>query len=119
MKSIFRALALSLVCTLLLACATTNPQNDLTRIDVGSDNLVWIDVRSDEEYQEQHFEGAINIEYTEILEGVANLDKDTEILLYCGSGRRAGIALEALQAQGFTNVTNRGGLVDVLEQQTN
>ena len=117
MKSIFRILALSLACTFLFACATTNQQSELAQIDVGSDNLVWIDVRSDEEYQEQHLEGAINIAHTQILEGVANLDKDTEILLYCGSGRRAGIALEALEAQGFTNVTNRGGLADVLEQE--
>lgn len=119
MKSLFRTLALCLACTLLLACATTNQQDNLVSGNLVSGDAVWIDVRSDEEYQEQHLEGAINIEYTEILEGVASLDKDTEILLYCGSGRRAGLALEALEAQGFTNVTNHGGLADVLEQQAN
>ena len=79
-------------------------------------DLVWIDVRSEAEYEEEHLEGALNIEYSEILEGIAlaALDKDTEILLYCGSGRRAGIALEALEAAGFSNVVNRGGLDDVL-----
>lgn len=109
MKSIQQIICILAISFLTVGCASWYKQND----------LVWIDVRSDEEYQEQHLEGAINIEYTEILEGVANLDKDTEILLYCGSGRRAGIALEALEAQGFTNVTNHGGLADVLEQQAN
>lgn len=109
MRSAFRTIAIGIACLLLLACATTGRES----------NLVWIDVRNAQEYQEQHLEGAINIEYTDILEGVAGLDKDTEILLYCGSGRRAGIALESLQAQGFTNVTNRGGLADVLEQEAN
>ena len=111
MKSIYRILVLALLCNFVLACATTNNQR----------NAVWIDVRSDAEYQEQHLEGAINIEFTEILAGVsqAGLAKDTEILLYCGSGRRAGIALEELEAAGFTNVTNRGGLTEVLEQEAN
>ena len=91
---------------LLSGCAALNQEPE----------VVWIDVRSEAEYEEEHLEGALNIEYTEILEGtaLAGLDKDAEILLYCGSGRRAGIALEALEAAGFSNVVNRGGLDDVL-----
>lgn len=77
---------------------------------------VWIDVRSAEEYAEQHHSEAINIEFTEIVAGVteAGIAKDAEILLYCGSGRRAGIAQQALQEAGYSNVVNRGGLADVL-----
>ena len=77
---------------------------------------VWIDVRSAEEYNLEHREGAINIEFTEIVAGVreAGFDQDAEILLYCGSGRRAGIALEVLEDAGYSNVTNRGGIADVL-----
>lgn len=78
---------------------------------------VWIDVRSAEEFDQQSYSEAINIEFTEILQGVAEagISKDAQILLYCGSGRRAGIAMEELLNAGFTNVVNRGGLVDVLE----
>ena len=39
-------------------------------------------------------------------------DKDAPIYLYCRSGRRSGIALEALQQAGFTNVLNLGGFED-------
>jgi phage shock protein E len=105
--------ALTLLSLLFLGCASTQPSQPLNQARTA--DQVWIDVRTAEEYQEQHLEGAINIEFTEILSGVTNLDKDAEIHLYCGSGRRAGIALEALESAGFTNVTNRGGLSDVLE----
>ena len=108
MKFIYRLFTVFILGHLLFGCAT-----------ISDPCTVWIDVRSDEEYQEQHIEGAINIEYTEILEGVAALDKDTEILLYCGSGRRAGIALEALEAEGFTNLTNMGGISEILGEGAN
>jgi phage shock protein E len=37
-------------------------------------------------------------------------DKDAQIYLYCRSGRRSGIALEALQEAGYRNAVNIGGL---------
>ncbi len=111
MKNLFRFTQLMMPCFLLTACASSPaPQDQL-----------WIDVRSADEYRQQHLSEAVNIEYTSILEGVdrAGIDKDASILLYCGSGRRAGIALDALEAAGFTNVTNRGGLSDLLDQGLN
>jgi len=71
---------------------------------------VWIDVRSAEEYESGHLQQAINIPYEEIGTEVAALElpKDQPIYLYCRSGRRAGIALETLQAEGYTNVSNVG-----------
>lgn len=111
MKAIRQISLLNLLSLLLLACATTNPAPE----------SVWIDVRSKDEYQENRLSDAINIEYSEILAGIeqAGIAKDTEILLYCGSGRRAGIAQQALESAGFTNVINRGGLEDLLEQGLN
>jgi|MEHZ01.4.fsa_nt_MEHZ011248576.1_4 phage shock protein E len=81
-------------------------------------NEVWIDVRTPEEFQEQHVSEALNIEFRDILAGIteAGIDKDAEILLYCGSGRRAGVAQGTLERAGFTNVTNVGGLEDALSR---
>ena len=78
---------------------------------VADDSTLVIDVRSAEEYAEKHIEGAINIPETEIAEEIENYttDKSTPILLYCRSGRRAGIALEILTEMGYTNVQNIGG----------
>jgi phage shock protein E len=77
-------------------------------------DVVWIDVRTAEEYQEGHLAGATFIPHDEIEKGVAqlNLARDTPIYLYCRSGNRAGVVKETLQAAHYTNVTNIGGLDD-------
>ncbi len=68
-----------------------------------------IDVREPHEYAGSHVAGAINIPLNEIARGSAKLDEvelDTEIVLYCRSGGRSGMALAALKEQGYTNLTN-------------
>ena len=86
----------------------------LISISVWADSAVWVDVRSAGEFAGGHVDGAHNISHTQIATDIAGLklDKDAEILLYCRSGRRAGFALEQLQAQGYTNVKNIGGFSD-------
>jgi phage shock protein E len=77
-------------------------------------DAVWIDVRSAEEYAGGHIKDASNMSHEAILAGVSaqGLAKDTPIYLYCGSGYRAGVAKDALEAQHYTNVINVGGLGD-------
>jgi phage shock protein E len=77
-------------------------------------NAVWIDVRSPSEYAGGHLEGAKSIPYDGIEAGVAHLKlaKDTPIYLYCAVGGRAGIAKKSLEAQGYSQVINVGGLED-------
>ncbi len=79
---------------------------------------VWIDVRSSEEYAQDHIDGDIRISHEEIVPGVVKLfpDKNTEIHFYCRSGRRAGIAMSKLEAAGYTNVSNAGGINDAREE---
>ena len=71
-----------------------------------------IDVRTAQEYASEHASGAVNIEYQQILDSVVALGvkKSDELLLYCRSGRRAGVAQEALRQQGYQQVTNLGSL---------
>lgn len=75
---------------------------------------IWIDVRSAGEYQSGHVSQAVNIPHTEIAMRIEEVtrDKDAEILVYCRSGRRSGIARETLLNLGYTNVVNLGGLED-------
>ena len=42
----------------------------------------------------------------------AALQKDAEIYLVCGAGGQAALAGQTLQAMGFTNVVNIGGIGD-------
>lgn len=74
----------------------------------------WIDVRSAEEFAAEHVSPAVNIPHTEIAARIAEVttDKDALIYLYCRSGRRSGLAKDALEQAGYTNVVNLGGLQD-------
>ena len=76
---------------------------------------VWIDVRTVEEYSENHIDGDLNIPLAtiDVKTFAASYGKGDEINLYCRSGNRAGQAKEILEAAGFTNVNNMGGIDDV------
>lgn len=70
-----------------------------------------IDVRSASEYEAGHLENAINIPHTLIKEEISMHVKelDATVLLYCRSGRRSGLAQDALSEMGYQNVVNGGG----------
>lgn len=73
-----------------------------------------LDVRASGEYAAGHVEGAVNIPHDQIESRLSEITggKDKEIVLYCKSGRRAGIALETLAKNGYTQVYNAGGYSD-------
>lgn len=75
---------------------------------------VWIDVRSSEEYDAGHVAEAVNVPYTEIGVRIGEVteNKDALIYVYCRSGRRAGIALETLNEEGYMNVVNLESLAN-------
>ena len=78
------------------------------------DGYVILDVRTQEEFDEAHIDGAILIPDYEIAdkaEGVLK-DKDQLILVYCRSGRRSKLAAEALVKLGYTNVKEFGGIIN-------
>lgn len=76
---------------------------------------VWIDVRTIEEYTQDHVEGDANIPLAELDPAslAERFPEATEFMLYCRSGNRAGQAKDLLEAAGFTNVVNAGGIEDV------
>lgn len=76
--------------------------------------VVILDVRTKEEYEEAHIPGAILIPNEEIgkepLEQLADLDK--EILVYCRSGNRSAQAAKKMIEAGYTKVYDFGGITD-------
>lgn len=70
-----------------------------------------LDVRTPEEYAAGHVPNAINIPHDEIEAHLAELEgrKSGPVVVYCKSGRRAGIAAEALAKAGFTNLLHLTG----------
>ncbi|MFA6463992.1 MAG: rhodanese-like domain-containing protein [Candidatus Paceibacterota bacterium] len=76
-----------------------------------------IDVRTKEEFDEEHLIDAVNLDVSEIANGkLPDLPKDAPILLYCASGGRSAFAKQALERAGFTNITNGGGLEGLKSQ---
>lgn len=76
-----------------------------------SRGALLVDVRSPEEFDTGHIEGAINIPVGELPQRLTELgDKDEPIVLYCRSGARSARALSLLQRQGFTAVSNLGAM---------
>lgn len=78
------------------------------------DDVVVVDVRTQEEYEEKHIEGALLIPNETIGEEMPGQlpDKDAEILIYCRSGNRSQQAAEKLIAMGYTKVFDFGGIND-------
>ena len=67
-------------------------------------SLLVIDVRSAEEYAAGHVPGAVNIPHDQVPSRLAEIPKDKEVVLYCRSGRRSGLAAETLEANGYKDL---------------
>lgn len=70
---------------------------------------IIVDVREKFEYKSGHVRGALNIPPNQLMAGapqLADVPKDTPIILYCRSGARSNVAMNILRTQGFTNLTN-------------
>jgi rhodanese-related sulfurtransferase len=105
-----------LAATLALAAAaadpaTIGPDALHDRIAWADRTLVVLDVRTPEEFAAGHVPGAINIPHTELAARVAELDdaRDSDIVVYCRTGRRAEEALGVLGKSGFTRLLHLQG----------
>lgn len=78
------------------------------------EGYIVLDVRTQEEYDEGHIPGAIQISHDEIEEKAEGMlpDKDQLLLVYCRSGRRSKLAAGALVELGYTNIKEFGGIID-------
>ena len=79
---------------------------------VADRSVQLVDVRTPDEYAEQHIPGAINIDVYEddfIDQCKARLDKDRPVAVYCRSGKRSANAAGLLRKAGFKPVLNLDG----------
>ena len=74
-------------------------------------DAVLLDVRTPQEYREGHIPGSQNVPLQQLdkVEEVTE-NKDTVLYVYCRSGARSRQAVSLLQAMGYTNVHNIGGI---------
>lgn len=98
-----------LIATLLISSCTDSTEE------------IWIDVRTQEEWDAGHLEEAVHIPHEQIAARISEItsNKGAAIHLYCRSGGRAGRAKSALEAIGFTNVINDRGYEDIQKSRQN
>lgn len=70
-----------------------------------------LDVRTPEEYREGHLEDAQLVPHEQVARRLDEIPKDEPVVVYCASGRRAGIAADELRERGYT-AYNMGGIDD-------
>lgn len=78
-----------------------------------SNNIILLDVRTENEFHEGHIKGAINYNYLEesFKQKTALLDKSKTYYVYCFSGGRSSQAITDMQSMGFSNVFDvKGGI---------
>ena len=103
-------------------------QDDLTSYEISpgevvekiknKEDVVLLDVRTIEEYEEGHLQGAVLVPVQELSSqtlaeaGLWESAKDKEIIIYCRSGARSQTAFNIMKSLGYTNIKSvAGGLV--------
>lgn len=70
-----------------------------------------IDVRTRMEFDEGHLKGAKLMPVQDFGSRISEIDKARPVLVYCRSGHRSAVAMQALLKQGFDAVHMEGGIM--------
>ena len=111
-KKIASAIVLTLaLITTWLVSAKDISQTQLQQIMKNDKQVVLLDVRTVEEFEEAHIPNAINIPHKELEARLAELSgaKNTQVVIYCRSGRRAEVARQVLVKSGFNQLDHLSG----------
>ena len=81
----------------------TNRYKDIKYENINLIEYKIIDVRSKNEYRENHLTGSVNIPLSDIKQKIEKIvpNKDRKILLYCQSGLRSKKAIRILEKLGY------------------
>ena len=93
---------------------TTEEAYSLIQKNINNKKFIILDVRTPEEFTNEHIEKAINLDYysATFKNDLGQLDKNSAYLIYCRSGNRSGNALTMMKDLGFREVYNMlGGIV--------
>ena len=76
-----------------------------------AENAVLLDVRDGSEYAAGHIPGSVNLPLS-LIDTVTSVypDRSKHLYVYCYSGARSGQAANYLRKQGYTNVSDIGGI---------
>ena len=113
-----KKILLFLICSfLLIGCSSEKNDRIVNSTEakekIINEGAVLIDVRTEDEYNTEHIDGALllsldNINEDSISDIVSN--KDDVIIVYCKSGNRSHQAYEKLKDLGYTEVYDLGSI---------
>lgn len=88
-----------------------DPAEAIRLLDAGKAKAV--DVRESDEYAVGHIPGALLLPLEEVESRAEAVmpDKDAEWLIYCRTGRRSAEAIPKLEALGYKNLCDLGGIL--------
>ena len=111
-KNILYALFITVLIVLVIfitnISGTSKTANNISTI-IQNENIVLIDVRTEEEYKSGHIPRAINVPNTKI-ENVINYDKETPVAVYWRTGKRSKEAALTLEKMGYTKIYDLGSI---------
>jgi rhodanese-related sulfurtransferase len=85
-------------------------RGDALALQEAGDDLVFVDVRTPEEFASGHVPGAVNIPRDQLPRRFGELEAARDrLVVYCERGPRAIAAAATLLAAGFTNVRHLAG----------
>ena len=78
------------------------------------DEPLFLDVRTQEEYDSGHIIGAVLLPHDKIGQKAGTLlpDKNQKIFVYCQAGARSERAAKQLIEMGYTNIVDIGGIIN-------
>jgi len=122
MKQIYLILTLSLFFSFFGYSQTVNPNvkslsNKEFKQLIDTKSVTLIDVRTPEEFAENHIPGALNIDVnsTDFVDHIKKLIKKKPLALYCRSGHRSKLAASKLTDLKITIFNLNNGLKDWIQ----
>ena len=77
-------------------------------------NSTFVDVRTPDEFAEDHVPGAVNIPLHEISSRIDEFKSMPKpVITYCRSGSRSEMAVSILKISGIKEAVNGGGLIEI------
>lgn len=102
-KSILYILSIISLLLLFSACSKVSDE-DLQAAHTAYNNkkAIIVDVRTREEYKENHIQRSVNIPLQMLDKYIEHLPLDKEMIVYCRTGSRSKVAAQYLRKNGFT-----------------
>jgi phage shock protein E len=95
-------LYLSIIVFILFSVFIYNTKPKPVTTQTKKPSHLLIDVRTKPEWLRNHLPNSINIPYDQL--DTLDVERDTKLVVYCNSGKRAKIGKEALESLGYRDV---------------